>query len=42
MVKDKYRKARQQIAQRFRDYDQRLILESMNENFDRQYGRPIR
>jgi endoglucanase len=39
-IKDKYQKAWQQIATRFRDYDQRLILESMNENFDGQYGNP--
>jgi endoglucanase len=39
-IRDKYQKAWQQIAQRFQNYDQRLILESMNENFDGQYGRP--
>ncbi|NGY65203.1 glycoside hydrolase family 5 protein [Lentzea sp. NEAU-D13] len=39
-IKAKYQKAWQQIAQRFQNYDQRLILESMNENFDGQYGRP--
>ncbi|WP_086663750.1 glycoside hydrolase family 5 protein [Lentzea kentuckyensis] len=39
-IKAKYEKAWQQIAQRFQNYDQRLILESMNENFDGQYGNP--
>jgi len=39
-IRDKYQKVWQQIAQRFQNYDQRLILESMNENFDGQYGRP--
>lgn len=39
-IKAKYQKAWQQIAQRFQNYDQRLILESMNEEFDGQYGRP--
>ncbi|MBO3731734.1 cellulase family glycosylhydrolase [Glycomyces niveus] len=40
VIKAKYKSAWQQIATRFRDYDQRLILESMNENFDGQYGAP--
>ncbi|MCO1581709.1 glycoside hydrolase family 5 protein [Crossiella sp. SN42] len=39
-IKAKYQKVWQQIAQRFQNYDQRLILESMNENFDGQYGNP--
>lgn len=39
-IKAKYQKAWQQIATRFQAYDQRLILESMNENFDGQYGNP--
>lgn len=39
-IKAKYEKAWQQIANRFRNYDQRLILESMNEEFDGQYGNP--
>ncbi|WP_419706494.1 cellulase family glycosylhydrolase [Promicromonospora sp. NFX87] len=39
-IKTKYQKAWQQIATRFQAYDQRLILESMNENFDGQYGNP--
>ncbi|SMQ14335.1 endoglucanase [Streptomyces sp. Ag82_O1-12] len=39
-IKAKYEKAWQQIANRFKNYDQRLILESMNEEFDGQYGRP--
>ncbi|MCE6998333.1 glycoside hydrolase family 5 protein [Saccharothrix sp. S26] len=39
-IKAKYQKVWQQVAQRFQNYDQRLILESMNEEFDGQYGRP--
>lgn len=39
-IKAKYQKVWQQIATRFRDYDQHLILESMNEEFDGQFGRP--
>ncbi|WHT21263.1 glycoside hydrolase family 5 protein [Crossiella sp. CA-258035] len=39
-IRAKYQKVWQQIAQRFQNYDQRLILESMNENFDGQYGNP--
>jgi endoglucanase len=40
MIKDKYQKVWQQVATRFANYDQRLILESMNENFDGQWGAP--
>ncbi|GAA2313266.1 glycoside hydrolase family 5 protein [Streptomyces hawaiiensis] len=39
-IKAKYEKAWQQIANKFKNYDQRLILEAMNEEFDGQYGRP--
>ncbi|HET6706187.1 glycoside hydrolase family 5 protein [Amycolatopsis sp.] len=39
-VKAKYQKVWQQVATRFAGYDQRLILESMNEEFDGQYGTP--
>ncbi|MFF5521883.1 glycoside hydrolase family 5 protein [Streptomyces coeruleorubidus] len=39
-IKAKYQMAWQQIANTFKAYDQRLILESMNEEFDGQYGRP--
>ena len=39
-IKAKYQKVWQQIASRFQNYDQRLILESMNEEFDGQYGTP--
>jgi endoglucanase len=39
-IRDKYQKVWQQIATRFQSYGERLILESMNENFDGQYGRP--
>ncbi|THV40552.1 glycoside hydrolase family 5 protein [Glycomyces buryatensis] len=36
----KYQRAWEQIATRFQDYDERLILESMNEEFDGQFGEP--
>ncbi len=39
-VRAKYQKVWQQVATKFRAYDERLILESMNENFDGQYGAP--
>jgi endoglucanase len=39
-IKAKYQKVWQQIASRFQNYDSRLILESMNEEFDGQYGKP--
>ncbi|MEU0095224.1 glycoside hydrolase family 5 protein [Kribbella sp. NPDC006257] len=39
-IKAKYQKVWQQIASRFQNYDSRLILESMNEEFDGQYGTP--
>jgi endoglucanase len=39
-IRDKYQKVWQQVATRFQSYDEHLILESMNENFDGQYGRP--
>ncbi|WP_236725401.1 glycoside hydrolase family 5 protein [Amycolatopsis orientalis] len=39
-IKAKYQKVWQQIATRFQGYDQHLILESMNEEFDGQFGRP--
>lgn len=39
-IKAKYQKVWEQVAQRFRNYNERLILESMNEEFDGQYGRP--
>jgi endoglucanase len=39
-IRAKYQKVWQQIATRFQNYDQHLILESMNENFDGQWGRP--
>lgn len=39
-IKAKYEKVWQQIAERFKDYDQRLIFESMNEVFDNTYGEP--
>jgi endoglucanase len=39
-IRAKYQKVWQQVASRFQNYDQHLILESMNEEFDGQYGRP--
>jgi endoglucanase len=39
-IKAKYQKVWQQVATRFQAYDQRLILESMNEEFDGQFGNP--
>jgi len=39
-IKAKYQKVWQQIAYRFQGYNQHLILESMNEEFDGQYGKP--
>jgi endoglucanase len=39
-IRDKYQKVWQQIATKFAGYNEHLILESMNENFDGQYGNP--
>jgi endoglucanase len=39
-IRDKYQKVWQQIATKFQSYNDHLILESMNENFDGQYGNP--
>jgi endoglucanase len=39
-IREKYQKVWQQIATRFQGYNERLIFESMNENFDGQYGTP--
>ncbi|WP_235523338.1 cellulase family glycosylhydrolase [Cellulomonas sp. Root485] len=39
-IKAKYQKVWQQVASTFQGYGGRLILESMNENFDGQYGAP--
>jgi endoglucanase len=39
-IRDKYQKVWQQVATRFQSYDEHLIFESMNENFDGQYGSP--
>jgi endoglucanase len=39
-IKAKYQRVWQQVASRFQDYDQRLILESMNEEFTGDYGTP--
>jgi endoglucanase len=37
---EKYQAVWQQIAERFKDYDEHLIFESMNEEFDDTYGDP--
>jgi aryl-phospho-beta-D-glucosidase BglC (GH1 family) len=39
-IKAKYQKVWQQVAARFEGYDQHLVLEAMNEEFDGQYGTP--
>lgn len=39
-IKDKLEKVWTQIATRFKDYDEHLIFESMNEVFDGSYGNP--
>lgn len=39
-IKAKYQKVWQQIATKFQSYDDHLIMESMNEEFDGQYGNP--
>ena len=39
-IKDKYGKVWTQIADRFKAYDQHLIFESMNEEFNNDYGKP--
>lgn len=39
-IKAKYQKVWQQIASKFQSYDQHLILESMNEEFTGDFGRP--
>ncbi|WP_086845922.1 glycoside hydrolase family 5 protein [Amycolatopsis kentuckyensis] len=39
-IKAKYQKVWQQVAARFAGYDQHLVMEAMNEEFDGQYGNP--
>ena len=39
-IKEKYEACWQQIATRFKDYDEHLIFESMNEEFDGTYNNP--
>ena len=39
-IKAKYEAVWSQVAERFKDYDEHLIFESMNEEFDNTYGRP--
>lgn len=39
-IKAKYEAVWRQIADRFKNYDEHLIFESMNEEFDGQYGGP--
>lgn len=39
-IRAKYQKVWQQVATKFQGYGGRLVFESMNENFDGQYGTP--
>ncbi|MFB9237697.1 cellulase family glycosylhydrolase [Plantactinospora siamensis] len=39
-IRNKYQKVWQQVASKFSSYNDHLILESMNEEFDGQYGTP--
>lgn len=39
-IKAKYEKVWEQIAKRFKNYDEHLVFESMNEEFDNTYGNP--
>ncbi|MDX3195824.1 glycoside hydrolase family 5 protein [Streptomyces sp. MN03-5084-2B] len=39
-IRAKYQKVWQQVATRFAGYDQHLVMEAMNEEFDGQYGNP--
>ena len=41
-IREKYKACWRQIATRFKDYDEHLIFESMNEEFDGTYGTPNR
>lgn len=39
-IKKKYKKVWKQIAERFKNYDEHLLFESMNEEFDGSYSEP--
>ena len=39
-IRKKYKKVWQQIATRFKDYDEHLLFEAMNEEFDGNYSTP--
>ena len=39
-IKKKYKKVWKQIAERFKNYDEHLLFESMNEEFDGSYAEP--
>ena len=39
-IKAKYEKVWEQIAKHFKNYDEHLVFESMNEEFDNTYGNP--
>lgn len=39
-IKEKYQSVWKQIANKFKNYEERLIFESMNETFDGTYGNP--
>lgn len=40
-IKEKYAAVWKQIAEKFKDYDEHLIFESMNEEFDGEYHDPV-
>lgn len=40
-IKEKYEALWKQIAEKFKDYDEHLIFESMNEEFDGEYHDPV-
>lgn len=39
-IKEKYKAVWGQVAEKFKDYDEHLIFESMNEEFNNDYGKP--
>ncbi len=41
-IKEKYEACWKQIANKFKDYDEHLIFESMNEEFDGEYHNPVK
>lgn len=41
VIKAKYESVWTQIAEKFKDYDEHLVFESMNEEFNNEYGNPV-